>query len=550
MQLANKHTKANLILSSFFVCAMMVFLYSCGSGGSGDGSAGTGSVSFSLALRDSATSGASNNRQLDDDTSPFECETDTYRITAIEAEVVDVSEELLAEGGPFDCEDRQGDIGDVEAGGGRVVKVFAIGESGELVAEGESGPVTVIAGQTVDAGKIVLKLENSAPLADAGPAQTPFVGDTVTLDGSGSSDVDGDLLSFSWSFVSLPPGSQAALSNPAAVNPTFNVDVRDTYVVQLIVNDGTVDSDPDTVIIDTENSAPVADAGTDQPMPNVGDTVNLDGSGSFDVDDDILSYSWSFTSLPLGSEAELSDPTAANPTFDVDVRDTYVAQLIVNDGTVDSEPSTVAINVQNTAPVADAEADQLMPFVGDTVNLDGSGSFDVDDDILNYFWSFTSLPPNSEAELSDPTAANPTFDVDLRDIYVAQLIVNDGTVDSAPETVTINVLNRVPLADAGPDQTTIVTLDPDAAGPTLQEPILVNLDGSASSDQDGDGLSYSWSLERPAGSTAVLSDPSAVRPIFVADLLGTYVVQLIVNDGTNNSLPDSAEINFNLPSVN
>lgn len=63
-----------------------------------------------------------------------------------------------------------------------------------------------------------------------------------------------------------------------------------TYVVQLIVNDGTVNSDPDTVILTTTNVAPVADAGLDQTVLT-GDTVQLDGSGSGDDDSDLLTLS-------------------------------------------------------------------------------------------------------------------------------------------------------------------------------------------------------------------------------------------------------------------
>jgi hypothetical protein len=65
---------------------------------------------------------------------------------------------------------------------------------------------------------------NSPPVADAGLDQTTLVGDMVTLDGSGSSDMDGDSLTYSWFFTSRPAGSTATLSNPTAVNPTFTVD--------------------------------------------------------------------------------------------------------------------------------------------------------------------------------------------------------------------------------------------------------------------------------------------------------------------------------------
>ena len=116
-------------------------------------------------------------------------------------------------------------------------------------------------------------------------------------------------------------------------------------MVQLIVNDGTVDSLPDTVTITTQNSRPVANAGPDQTVL-VGDTVTLDGSGSQDADGDPLTFFWSFTSRPAGSTVTLSDPGAVKPTFVIDLPGTYVSQLIVNDGKIDSLPDTVVITTR------------------------------------------------------------------------------------------------------------------------------------------------------------------------------------------------------------
>jgi hypothetical protein len=379
---------------------------------------------------------------------------------------------------------------------------------------------------TVDSAADTVSISNinSVPVANAGPDQTTLVGSTVTVDGSGSSDVDGDVLTFSWS-LTPPAGSAAALSDTNAVKPTFDIDLAGIYVAQLIVNDGRVNSAPDTVNISTINSAPVANAGADQSTL-VGSTVTLDGSGSSDVDGDALTFSWSLTS-PAGSAATLSDTTAVKPTFDVDLAGVYVAQLIVNDGTVNSAADTVSISTINSAPLADAGPDQTV-LLGSTVTLDGSGSSDVDGDVLTFSWSLTP-PAGSAAALSDPAAVKPTFDVDLAGVYLAQLIVNDGTVDSAADSVSISTSNNAPVADAGPDQTVLVG-------------VTVALDGSGSSDVDGDGLTYSWSLTVPAGSTANLSDPAAINPTFDIDLPGDYVAQLIVNDGRVNSAPDTVSI--------
>src|SRR5215831_14878846 len=69
------------------------------------------------------------------------------------------------------------------------------------------------------------------------------------------------------------------------------------------------------------------------------------------------------------------------------------------------------------------------------------------------------------------------------------------------------------------------------------------LDGSRSFDADGDPLTYAWSfVSRPARSTASLNNAESANPSFVADRKGSYVVQLVVNDGHADSVPDAVTI--------
>jgi len=375
---------------------------------------------------------------------------------------------------------------------------------------------------------------NTAPVANAGPDQTVQLGATVTLNGSGSSDVDGNPLTYQWAFVTVPTGSTAKLSSPTIVMPTFVADMAGQYVIKLLVNDGKVTSTQDTVTITTTggNTAPVANAGPDQSV-QAGIMVTLNGSGSTDVDHNPLTYDWSFVSIPSGSAATLSNPTAAKPTFVADKAGQYAVQLIVNDGTVNSTPDTVTVAAAmgNTAPVADAGADQTVA-IGASVILDGSASHDVDKNALTYQWALTTKPTGSAAALGNSTTAMPNFVADVAGQYVGQLIVNDGTVSSAPDTVTITagVGNTPPVANAGPDQ--IV-----AIGTT------VALDGTASRDADGNALTWKWALTtKPTGSVAALSDPTAARPSFIVDKGGEYVAQLIVNDGPLDSRPATVMI--------
>jgi hypothetical protein len=107
---------------------------------------------------------------------------------------------------------------------------------------------------------------NSRPVADAGAPQTVAAGGTVTLDGTRSTDVNGDPLSYQWTFVTTPAGSAAAISGDTLPRATFVADVPGVYIAQVVVNDGGF-VDAATVLITTANVAPIGRAGADQAVP-------------------------------------------------------------------------------------------------------------------------------------------------------------------------------------------------------------------------------------------------------------------------------------------
>ncbi len=174
---------------------------------------------------------------------------------------------------------------------------------------------------------------NNPPVADAGPDQTVKVGTTVELDGSGSTDADGDQLDYLWT---APAG--ITLSNPTAVQPSFTASAPGTYRFTLVVNDGLEESNPDEVVV-TVNTPPVANAGRDTTV-KVGTTVQLDGSGSFDPNGDTLGYIWT---APAG--ITLSNPTAVQTSFTATTAGIYRFTLVVNDGLEDSNPDEVVVTV-------------------------------------------------------------------------------------------------------------------------------------------------------------------------------------------------------------
>ncbi len=238
---------------------------------------------------------------------------------------------------------------------------------------------------------------NTPPVANAGPDQNVFTGSLVTLDGSRSSDADGDELSYAWSFRDLPLGSLAELSNPALTRPTFLADQPGRYELDLTVFDGSDSSEPDSVVINTEdmNTDPVANAGPDQTNAFVGIEVVLDGSASSDIDGDPLFYLWAFQVRPSGSSATLTGSSNVNARFTPDVRGEFVLSLTVADGRGGSDIDTVVVSTEFTdrPPVANAGVDQSV-LPQQQVLLDGSLSSDPDNDAISaYSWSFTSAQP-------------------------------------------------------------------------------------------------------------------------------------------------------------
>ena len=164
----------------------------------------------------------------------------------------------------------------------------------------------------------------------------------MLLDGSQSYDEDGDPITYSWSIVTKPSDSIAALSDATSSTPSFVADIHGDYVIELTVADPWFSSNPDTIVVSFENIKPVADAGTNQSIIQ-GDTVCLDGSNSSDANGDLLIYSWNIVSKPDGSTTELDDSSLSQPHFIADMPGNYILSLIVNDGFEDSDPDNVTV---------------------------------------------------------------------------------------------------------------------------------------------------------------------------------------------------------------
>jgi uncharacterized Zn-binding protein involved in type VI secretion len=292
---------------------------------------------------------------------------------------------------------------------------------------------------------VTLTTFNSSPVAHAGPDRSVAVGSRVVLDGSRSTDVDGDALTYEWALTEKPGHSGATLLNgdPASPMADFIVDQPGRYIAHLIVRDAESTSAADATIVSTDNSTPEANAGHDLAA-SVGEWVGISGAASADADDDALSYRWSLVK-PAGSAAVLSATAGVATGFAPDVPGSYVVQLIVNDGQHDSVPDTIAISTENSRPYAYAfTPGSGRGYVGEETGLNGYYSYDPDDDPITYSWSVLSGPVGSNATLLYANEPYAGLVPDLPGMYVVQLIVNDGVLDSEPATTQVEALIRPP----------------------------------------------------------------------------------------------------------
>lgn len=184
---------------------------------------------------------------------------------------------------------------------------------------------------------------------------------------------------------------------------------------------------------------------------------------------------------------------------------TYTLEVKQTDAAGNASPAAQISVVVNRPPVANAGLD----FTHDeqiTITLNGSGSSDSDGTITSYAWMQTAGTP---VTITDPYAAITTFTsptTTVNTIVSFNLTVTDNHGATAADTVnfTINPVNIVPSANAGTNQ-------------TVFESSTVTLDGSASTDVDGNITLYNWSQVN--GINVIFSDVNAIQPTFMAPVV-------------------------------
>ena len=213
--------------------------------------------------------------------------------------------------------------------------------------------------------------QNHAPIARAGVDQTLVTPASISLDGSTSSDVDGDSLSYSWTQTS---GMAVTLTNADTALAGFDapaVSLDEILEFALTVSDGVL-SETDSITITLQaprggNQAPEISV-TGSVTMNEGQTVNIAATVT-DPDGDAFSLFWNVRAPLSGSNTRSATVTITAPSVDADTD--YQITLTADDGNL-SSTANLMVRVQDvpdTDPCSTTDPDAINHPAWNTTNV-------------------------------------------------------------------------------------------------------------------------------------------------------------------------------------
>ncbi len=374
-----------------------------------------------------------------------------------------------------------------------------------------SAPATVV---------ITVAAVNDVPVATPQAASVSEDGSaTITLAGT---DADNDSLDFA--IIDQPTnGILDGIAPNLTYIPVPNFAGIDSFTFTAADAGGATTPATVSITVIAVNDVPVATAQTLSTAEETPVGVTLAGT---DVDLDDLTFS---VTLPPENGALTGIAPALIYTPNAGFNGGDVFSVVANDGSVNSEPALISINVSsvNDVPVANA---QLVSLDEDTqVSIELVAT---DEDLDDLTFEVTTQPTKGVLTGTAPSLTyTPNADYSGNDSFA--FVANDGTVNSAPATVTLTVtpVNDLPTADAQ----TLLTLEDTAIGIAI-----------TGADVDGNSLTFTVGAQPSNG---VLSGaPPTLSYLPSAGFNGQDSFTVVPNDGTADGL--AATITINVSSVN
>jgi len=408
---------------------------------------------------------------------------------------------------------------------------------------------TDAAGATAE-GTFTLEVENvNDPPVAANDTATVEAANSVTVDVlANDSDPDGDALTLA---IATPPSTGTATVSNGAIAYAAAADFTgsDSFVYE--VDDGNGGTATATVEVTVTpppvDNPPVLDpvAPVTLPEDTAGGTVfsNLSATDDRTPAADLTfaiaggNADGFFAISPAGA-LRLTDAGAAG--IDFETQAVYELQAIANDGTQDSQPVTVRVELSNVNEAPVATDDTAAVETGDTVTVDVlANDSDPDGDTLNL--AIATAPSTGTATVSNGAIAyTPAADFAGSDSFTYE--IDDGNGETATATVAVTV--APPPVDAPPvvDPVAPVSLPENFPGGT----VFLNLSATDGETPAAD-LTFAIAGGNADGVFAV-SPAGALRltdagaNAFDFETQSVYELQVVANDGTQTSEPVTVRV--------
>lgn len=329
---------------------------------------------------------------------------------------------------------------------------------------------------------------------------SPGVGDWVQFNGSASTDPNGTIAAYAWSFGDGTTGTGPVVWHRFPGAGIFNVSLTVTD------NLGATTTSSQSVRVGAMNQPPVASFTNDPTVGTPGGWMQFNASASADPDGTIASYSWNFGDGTTSTGMVVWQRyTAAG---------SYLVTLTVTDnlGAPTVLTRTIQVGNPNQSPVASFSVLPPAPSVAAWARFDATASFDPDGSIVSYQWAFGDGSTATGNVVYHQFAAAGTYSV------VLTVADNGGATNSVTQPVVVGTPVQAPVA--------VFTYSP--ASPVVGTPVVFN--ATSSYDPDGVIVSYQWDLNGD-GTT----DSSGATGQVIYSTPGTAQVRLTVTDNSGLS---------------
>ena len=299
-------------------------------------------------------------------------------------------------------------------------------------------------------------------------------GKAFQIDGSASTDPDGDDLQYMWTLSGQ--GNPVELSNQMSDWVTIDQEGKDLVITLMVRDPGGLTSQ-DIVVINVEpgNRPPTATITTPSNGGSYseGKAVVFNGMASNDPDNDLIIYNWE-----LGEAGGPTYTASKQSKFEMELdKGDYSITLTVEDPEGESDSITHSFKVTNLPPVASIDADTTSVFTGEEIQFSGENSYDPEGDALDYIWDFGD---NQTSSLKSPKHS-----WNQAGSYTVKLTVEDGDGQEGTATKSIEIKSLGPTAD-------FVFKDSGSEVEKVRANSNVTLDASDSTGPDGEIKEYKW----------------------------------------------------------